>query len=105
MSNTLALETHARAWVKSVVWRVLGIVILGVISWLVTHSWKEMTIITLIFHGLRFVLYYFHERLWERITWGRKKHPLSEFKINKSRLAPEDKQIIEQELKSLGYID
>ncbi len=100
----MALETHARAWIKSIVWRILGIVILGSISWLVTHNWKEMTIITIIFHAVRVILYYFHERVWERISWGRIKHPLSDLSVNKE-LTPEDLKIIQNQLKELGYID
>ena len=100
----MALETRPRAWVKSFVWRILGIVILGAISWLVTHSWKEMTIITIIFHGVRVILYYFHERVWERIHWGRIAHPLSSLPVNRE-LTPEDLKIIQNQLKELGYID
>jgi len=90
----VALETHARAWVKSIVWRILGIAILGVIAWLVTHSWKEMTIITIIFHGVRVILYYVHERIWELISWGRIKHPLSILPVNKE-LTPEDLKVVQ----------
>jgi len=100
----MALETRTRAWVKSVVWRILGIFILGAISWIVTHSWKEMTIITIIFHCVRVILYYFHERIWEKISWGRIKHPLSSLPVNKE-LMPEDLKIIQNQLKELGYID
>ncbi len=100
----MALESQARAWVKSIVWRILGIIILGAISWVITHSWKEMTIITILFHGVRVILYYFHERVWERIHWGRIKHPLSNLSLNKE-LTQEDLKIIHNNLKELGYID
>ncbi|MCK4557328.1 MAG: DUF2061 domain-containing protein [Candidatus Aminicenantes bacterium] len=100
----MALESRARAWVKSIVWRILGVIILGVISWAITHSWKEMTIITILFHGVRVILYYFHERVWERIHWGRIKHPLSNFSLKKE-LTQEDLKIIHNNLKELGYID
>ena len=100
----MTLETRSRAWIKSFVWRILGIVILGAIAWLVTHSWKEMTIITIIFHGVRVILYYFHERVWERIHWGRIKHPLSSLPVNKE-LKPEDLELIKNYLRELGYLD
>lgn len=100
----MALESHTRAWVKSIVWRMLGIVVLGVISWLVTHSWKDVTIITIIFHGVRVILYYFHERVWDRISWGRIKHPLSSLPVNKE-LKPEDLRLIQSQLRELGYLD
>ena len=100
----MAFESHARAWLKSIIWRILGIAILGIISWFATHSLKEMAMITLFFHGIRVILYYFHERVWERIHWGRIKHPLSNFSLKKE-LTQEDLKIIHNNLKELGYID
>ena len=100
----MALETHSRAWIKSIVWRILGILILGGISWLITKSWKEMSLITIIFHGIRVILYYLHERVWERIKWGRVMHPLSSLPVNKE-LTPEDLFLIRSQLKDLGYLE
>jgi hypothetical protein len=63
-----------------------------------------MSIITLLFHSIRVILYYFHERVWERISWGRVKHPLSIFPIKKE-LEPEDIILIQNQLRELGYLD
>ena len=100
----MALESHTRAGVKSIIWRSLGIVILGFISWIITKSWKEMSMITLLFHSIRVILYYFHERVWNRISWGRIKHPLSSLPVNRE-LEPEDLELIKNYLKELGYLD
>jgi uncharacterized membrane protein len=100
----MALETRSRAWMKSFVWRILGIFILGVISWLITRDLKEMTIITALFHGIRLVLYYFHERIWEKIQWGRVKHPLSVLPVDRE-LTPSDLNKVRNQLKELGYLD
>ena len=67
------MDTKRRSWVKSITWRVFGIILLGAISLVVTRDWKAMTTITLLFHGIRLVLYYYHERIWERISWGKVK--------------------------------
>lgn len=83
------MESHARSWAKSVTWRIIGIIILGGISYAITRSWAQTTVITVIFHGLRLILYYYHERAWERISWGKLKHPLSRFPV-KNDLTPED---------------
>lgn len=99
-----ALQTSTRAWAKSLVWRVVGVFVLGGISWLVTRNWEEVTTITLAFHCIQTALYYFHERMWERIEWGKIKHPLSEFDVAK-HLDPDDRRIIEAKLRELGYID
>jgi uncharacterized membrane protein len=66
------MDTKIRSWVKSLVWRAIGVVILGYIAYLVTGNWTDTSIITLLFHAIRTVLYYYHERVWNSIDWGRK---------------------------------
>lgn len=65
-------DTKKRSLAKSLTWRIIGILILGAITYFITGSWGETTIIAFTFHGIRFVLYYYHERIWENIQWGRK---------------------------------
>ena len=98
------MDTKKRSMVKSVTWRAIGVILLGVISYLITGDLKEMTVITLLFHSIRLVLYYYHERWWERISWGKIKRPLAELPVNK-KLTPEDLEIVEEKLRSLGYIE
>ncbi|MCK4304235.1 MAG: DUF2061 domain-containing protein [Candidatus Eisenbacteria sp.] len=98
------MDTKKRSWGKSITWRVFGIVLLGLISYLITHDWKDMATITVVFHSIRLILYYFHERIWERISWGKLKHPLAELPVTQ-QLTPDDLQIIREKLKTLGYLD
>ena len=98
------MDTKKRSWAKSLAWRLIGIVLLGLISYLVTDDWKEMSIITALFHSIRVVLYYYHERVWEHVSWGRVKHPLADLPV-KQRLAPEDMETVREHLRELGYID
>jgi len=98
------MDTRARSWAKSIAWRLIGIVMLGAIAYAITGSWKEMTLITVVFHSIRVVLYYFHERLWLHIPWGTLKHPLSDLPI-KEKPTPEDLEIITEKLRELGYMD
>jgi len=79
-------------------------VILGAITWVITHSWREMSLITILFHSVRVVLYYLHERIWEKIHWGRIKHPLSVLPVRKE-LTPDDLNLVRNQLKKLGYLD
>lgn len=72
MAN-LIIDSHLRSWVKSITWRIMGIFILGGLAWLFTRNWEQTSLITITFHSIRLVLYYYHERVWERIGWGRKK--------------------------------
>ena len=77
---------------------------LGVITYLITRDWKEMAVITVIFHGIRLILYYLHERVWEHVNWGRVKHPLSGLPVDRE-LTPEDLEAVREKLRTLGYLD
>jgi len=98
------MDTKKRSWVKSLTWRVLGVFLLGIISYLITRDLKAMTTITVLFHGIRLILYYYHERIWERISWGMIKHPLASLPV-KHKLTPDDLDIVRERLKSLGYLE
>lgn len=64
-----------RSIAKSVVWRAIGVALLGGISFAVTGSWTESLYVTVTFNVIRIVLYVVHERIWERIGWGRLPEP------------------------------
>ena len=96
------LESRKRSWVKSLIWRAIGVVLLGAIAYAVTGNWEQMTIITLIFHGVRVVLYYSHERIWDQIAWGRVV-PLADLRL-KRPLTPEDRNELEELLNKRGYL-
>ena len=64
-------DSWVRSWTKSFTWRVLGIVILILLSYCITGSWVEASLITFVFHAIRVVLYVLHERAWELTAWGR----------------------------------
>ena len=98
------MDTRKRSIIKSVTWRIMGVVLLGIIAYFITGDWKQMTIITALFHTIRLVLYYYHERVWERISWGKIKHPLAALPVSEE-LTPEDLDIVREQLKALGYID
>lgn len=63
-------DTKLRSWIKSITWRIIGIFLLGGITYIITGNWETTTIIALTFHGIRLFLYYYHERVWEKIKWG-----------------------------------
>lgn len=97
------MDTKKRSLVKSITWRVIGIIILSLISYLITKSWQEMTIITVLFHSIRFFLYYFHERIWEHISWGKLTSPLCEFPVMRE-LSADELETVKATLVSLGVL-
>lgn len=96
------MDSVTRSWAKSFSWRISGIVILGGITYLMTESWKVTGGITALFHGIRVVLYYLHERLWDRISWGKLQHPLARLPVRKD-LTSEDYEIIRRLLDERRY--
>lgn len=60
-------ETHTRSLVRSIIWRMMSIVVLALITYLVTHSWMITTMITVLHHGASILGYYLHERFWLHI--------------------------------------
>jgi len=97
------MDTKLRSGVKSIIWRTIAIIVLATVSYLVTGSLKQMTAITIIFNCIQVMVYYTHERIWGRIAWGKIKHPLADIPV-KEKIAPEDLEVIQEKLKSLGYL-
>jgi len=60
-------ETRLRSSAKSILWRVLGVLILATITYAYTREWIQTGLITVIHHGVFLFVFYFHERLWLRI--------------------------------------
>ncbi|MGA2955300.1 MAG: DUF2061 domain-containing protein [Thermodesulfobacteriota bacterium] len=66
----IIMESKKRSIIKSITWRIVGILTLGIIIWIITGNWGETTLITISYHVVQIVLYYFHERGWLKIDWG-----------------------------------
>ncbi len=67
-------DTHKRSLLKGFTWRFLGTLDTTLISWVVTgNPLKALSIGgTEVF--TKVILYYFHERIWQNIRWGRGGH-------------------------------
>jgi len=57
-------ETRLRSMIKSVIWRLIGITVLAIITYMFTRNWIVTSLITLCHHGAFFFIYYAHERIW-----------------------------------------
>ncbi|QLE01763.1 DUF2061 domain-containing protein [Galbibacter sp. BG1] len=61
----------SRSIAKSVSWRIVGTIDTILISWFITGTISLALSIGLIELVTKMTLYFFHERLWERIKWGK----------------------------------
>lgn len=67
------VDSRVSSVIKSVVWRLLGIAILALITYIFTRSWIQTGLVTVLHHSAFVVIYYLHERLWLRIDWPESK--------------------------------
>lgn len=73
------IESKRRSLVKSLIWRVVGIIWTWagayIILLLVPPSQKNApfiaTLIVAYHHSTRMIMYYFYERVWSAIAWGK----------------------------------
>ena len=65
-------DRPARSIVKSISWRVVGTLDTIVISWIITGQIKTALSIGGIELVTKMLLYFFHERIWDKIKWGKK---------------------------------
>lgn len=63
--------SHARSLAKSVSWRFFGNVISFIIIYSLTHNGKLALAASGIELIVKIVLYYYHERAWNKVKWGR----------------------------------
>lgn len=63
-------ETRTRSIIKSIVWRIICIIVSIIISFLLTNKWDIALAIGTIYNVITMVLYYIHERFWNKINWG-----------------------------------
>ena len=63
--------SHARSLAKSVSWRFFGNLISFLIIYGLTHNGKLALAASGIELVVKIVLYYYHERAWNKIKWGR----------------------------------
>lgn len=52
---------------KSIIWRIMGIFVLGAVTYFYTRKWITTTYITFVHHATFLIVFYLHERLWARI--------------------------------------
>ena len=79
IQNHKSKELRRRSLVKSLLWRIIGIVWTWVGAYIIlllvppTHRPAILiaTLIVIYHHSTRMVMYYVYERIWASVSWGR----------------------------------
>jgi uncharacterized membrane protein len=64
-------ETRKRSIAKSILWRIICIIVSVLVSFILTTRWDLAVVIGTSYNIITMFLYYFHERIWNRINWGK----------------------------------
>ena len=60
----MSKESYFRSGLKSLIWRIAGVIILASITYFYTQKWVQTSMITILHHGIFLAVYYLHERFW-----------------------------------------
>jgi len=63
-------ETKKRSVIKSITWRLICIIISVLTAYVLTNKLDIAAAIGTIYNVITTILYYFHERAWNRIKWA-----------------------------------
>ena len=69
------METHVRSIIKTLSWRLLATAITFSVSWILTRRITLAVEIGLADTLLKLGVYYSHERIWNRVSFGKPKPP------------------------------
>ena len=69
------IESHYRSMLKAVTWRAGGTVVTFVVAWLITGELTVSLGIGLVDSLVKIVAFYAHERVWNRLHFGRLEPP------------------------------
>ncbi len=69
------MDSHRRSFLKSLSWRVLATVLTAFVAWSVTENIRFAATIGILDSLIKLVVYYVHERIWNKVSFGRLKPP------------------------------
>jgi len=59
-------ESRRKSLLKSITYRIICIISLLTVTYIITGDVVQSSFITVVFQAIQTVLYYLHERIWER---------------------------------------
>jgi uncharacterized membrane protein len=69
------VESHCRSIAKAITWRAGGTVVTFAVAWAVTRELAVATGIGLLDTVIKIGAFYVHERIWNKLSFGKKKPP------------------------------
>ena len=67
------METPARTAFKAITWQICGLISMTLIGYLTTGSVSAAGSIAIASAATGFVAFFVHERVWNSVSWGRRR--------------------------------
>ena len=69
------MESHLRSIAKAITWRAGGTVVTFVVAWILTRRFELAAQIGILDTIVKLGAFYVHERIWNRMEFGKQKPP------------------------------
>jgi uncharacterized membrane protein len=69
------MESHFRSITKAITWRTGGTVVTFAVAWVLTQKLELAAQIGVLDTAVKIGAFYAHERIWNRLNFGKKKLP------------------------------
>ena len=69
------MESHIRSITKAITWRTGGTVVTFGVAWILTRRFELAAQIGVLDTIIKLAAFYVHERVWNRLNFGKKKSP------------------------------
>ena len=69
------IESHFRSIIKAITWRTGGTVVTFAVVWILTRELELAVQIGILDTAVKIGAFYAHERIWNRLNFGKKKPP------------------------------
>ena len=75
------MESRRRSLVKTIAWRIIATAVTMLVSYIWLGEWAASIALAVTANGIKALLYYGHERLWNRIDFGREEKIKEDYTI------------------------
>jgi uncharacterized membrane protein len=69
------VESHIRSIAKAITWRAGGTIVTFAVAWILTQELELAAQIGVLDTAVKLGAFYVHERMWNRLDFGKKKPP------------------------------
>ena len=69
------MESHYRSIAKAITWRLGGTVVTFIVAWIITRELSLAAGIGLLDTVVKIGAFYVHERIWNKVSFGKLKRP------------------------------